>query len=136
MSVRRFTSEDPTTWYQAEGRRIFIADVIDDTNSETPMSVGFARYDAGTSNEWTANYDEALIITSGRFTVRTADGAQTADAGEVIYLTKGTELVYQAEEDTELVYVTYPHWADATRRSEHASALDEFHPVEAALASR
>jgi ethanolamine utilization protein EutQ len=135
MSVRRFTSDDPDTWYQAEGRPIFLADVLDADNSET-MSVGFARYDKGAENAWTTTYDEALIVTSGRFTVRSADGAQTADAGEVIYLTADTELVYQADEDTELVYVTYPHWAEATRASRYAAALDAFHPVAAARADR
>lgn len=128
MSVRRFTSEDPTTWYQWEERQVFVADVLDETNSDT-MSVGFARYDKGAANEWTVTYDEALIITKGLFTVRSSDGARTAGAGEVLYLTNGTELVYQAEEDTELVYVTYPHWADATRNSEHADAFERFRPI-------
>jgi ethanolamine utilization protein EutQ len=135
MSVKRFTSDDPQVWYQAEGRPIFIADVVDPDNGDT-MSVGFARYEKGAENEWTTTYDEALIITSGRFTVRSAEGSQTAGAGEVIYLTAGTELVYQADEDTELVYVTYPHWEQATRNSPHASKLDAYEPVGAGRANR
>jgi ethanolamine utilization protein EutQ len=135
MSVTRFTSDDPTTWYQPDGRPVFIADVLDESNGET-MSVGFARFDKGAANPWTVTYDEALVVTRGRLTVRSADGTETADAGEVIYLTKGTELVYEAEEDTEFVYVTYPHWMAATQRSEHAAALDAYVPVAAADAGR
>lgn len=124
--------QDPTTWYQSEDRQIFLADVLDENTSDT-MSVGFARYGKGAANEWTVTYDEALIITKGVFTVRSADGAKTARPGDVLFLTKGTKLVYQAEEDRELVYVTYPHWAEATRHSEHAAQLETFHAVRASV---
>jgi ethanolamine utilization protein EutQ len=63
-------------------------------------------------------------------TIRTAEGATTAKAGEIIFLTKGTALAYEAaEDDTEVVYVSYPHWMDAQQRSEHARLLDSYHPV-------
>lgn len=58
-------------------------------------------------------------MTKGVFTVRSADGAKTAKAGEVLFLTKGTKLVS----------VTYPHWFDAQRMSKHANLLDSFHPA-------
>jgi ethanolamine utilization protein EutQ len=93
------------------------------------MTVGFARYRAGEKNEWTVSYDEALVVVRGAFTVRTAAGSVSARTGEVIYLHTGAEVVYQADEDTELVYVTHPHWLSATERSPHAAKLDEFHPV-------
>jgi ethanolamine utilization protein EutQ (cupin superfamily) len=109
MSVRHFTIKDPPTWSQHTARQIFLGDVLDSSNSDT-MSVGFARYSQGQINEWTVTYDEALIVTKGISTVRSEDGAKTAKAGEVIFLTTGTKVVYQAEEDhTEVVYVTYPH---------------------------
>ncbi|MDQ3195577.1 MAG: hypothetical protein M3Q32_04195 [Pseudomonadota bacterium] len=62
--------------------------------------------------------------------MRFADGAKTAKAGEVIFLTKGTQIGYEAaEDDTEVVYVTYPHWMDAQKKSEHAHLLDSYHPA-------
>jgi ethanolamine utilization protein EutQ len=116
-------------WYQPDDKQIFLGDVLDSSNSDT-MSVGFARYQKGETNEFIVTYDEALIVTRGAFTVRSADGAETAKAGECIFLTKGTKVVYQGEEDdTEVVYVTYPHWFDAQRNSEHADLLDKFHPA-------
>jgi ethanolamine utilization protein EutQ len=129
MSVKRFTIEDVTEWYQRGDRRIFVGDVIDEKNSDT-MSVGFCRYQKGESNEWIVTYDEVLIVTKGVFSVSSKGETKTANAGEVIFLTKGTKVIYQGEEDdTEVVYVSYPHWMEAQRNSEHADLLDEFHPA-------
>jgi ethanolamine utilization protein EutQ (cupin superfamily) len=104
--------------------------VLDAKNSDA-MSVGFARYAPGQANEWVVTYDEALIVTKGTYTVTAEDGTKTtAKVGEFIFLTKGTKLVYSAEEETEVVYVTYPHWMDAQRKSEHAHLLDIYHPIQ------
>jgi ethanolamine utilization protein EutQ len=129
MSVRHFTSDD-AKFYQYADRDIFVGDVLDSSNSDT-MSVGFYRnMRKGEKNEWVVTYDEALIVTKGALTVRSADGAKTARAGEVIFLTKGTAIAYESAEDgTEVVYVTYPHWLDAQTKSEHAKLLDSYHPV-------
>ena len=131
--IRLFTDADVGTWYQSEDRQIFLSDVVDQSNSDS-MSVGFARYDPGESNEWVVTYDEALVVTKGAYTVTSADGVRTtAKTGEVIFLSKGTRVVYSAEQDgAEVVYVTYPHWTNAQSRSEHAALLDTFHPVDGA----
>jgi ethanolamine utilization protein EutQ len=129
MGVQHLTIEDVTTWYQAGDRQVFIADVLDSSNSAS-MSVGFGRYDEGATTEWIVTYDQALIVTKGALTVRTADGVITAKAGEVIFLTEGTQVVYQGEQPgTEVVYVTYPHWWDVHRESEHAHQLAELRAV-------
>ncbi|MET0237304.1 MAG: cupin [Kibdelosporangium sp.] len=128
MSVERFAIDGPATWFQRLDQQVFLADVLDET-SGTAMSVGFARYAKGETNPWTMTYDEALIITNGVFTVRGPDGPVSAAAGEVIYLRAGTDLVYEATEDTELVYVTHPHWLAATQSSDQAGRLEEFHPA-------
>src|SRR5688572_7893388 len=129
MSVQHLTVETPTAWYQAGERQVFIADVLDSSNSAS-MSVGFARYDRGATNEWVVTYDQALIVTKGVFTVHSEDGSITAKAGELIFVTEGTKVIYQGEEDgTEVVYVTHPHWWDTQRESEHAHLLAAFRPV-------
>ena len=129
MSVRHFTAKD-AEWFQYLDRQIFVGDVVDSSKSES-MSVGFYRNKKkGERNEWVVTYDEALIVTKGALTIRSAEGAKTAKSGEVIFLTKGTEVAYEAaEDDTEVVYVTYPHWMDAHSRSEHAGLLDSYHPT-------
>ena len=135
MNVTLLTTKLPKEWYQAGDRPIFLADVLDETTA-SPMSVGFAQYAAGASNDWTVTYDEVLVITRGVFTVIARGRETTARAGEVIFLPKGTPLTYRADESAELVYVTYPHWAAATKASEHAAALDFFHPVPPAATAK
>ena len=84
---------------------------------------------SGEKNQWVVTYDEALIVTKGALTVRFSSGAKTV-GGRGDFLTKGTEVAYEAAEDeTEVVYVTYPHWMDAQTRSKHADLLDSYHPV-------
>ncbi len=131
MSVRHFTSKD-ASYFQYSDRQIFVGDVLDSSNSDS-MSVGFYRNARkGEKNEWIVTYDEALIVTKGALTVRSVDGAKTAKAGEVLFLTKGTKIAYEAaEDDTEVVYVTYPHWMDAQTHSKHAHLLEAYHPVAA-----
>lgn len=137
MDVSLLTTELPSEWYQAGDRPIFLADVLDETTT-SPMSVGFALYAAGASNDWTVTYDEVLVITRGAFSVIVDGRVTTARAGQALFLPKGTSLTYRAEERAELVYISYPHWAAATRSSEHARALDFFHavPREATAAAR
>ncbi|OJY31448.1 MAG: hypothetical protein BGO98_15420 [Myxococcales bacterium 68-20] len=128
MDVTLLTKAQPKEWYQPGSTPLFLADVLDES-SPSPMSVGFALYAVGASNDWTVTYDETLVITKGRFTVIAHGRETTARAGEAIFLPKGTPLTYRADEATELVYVTFPHWAEATRKSEHAKALETFKAV-------
>jgi ethanolamine utilization protein EutQ len=115
MSVQHLTIDDTTTWFQAGDRNVFIGDVLDLATSAT-LRVRFSRYGRGASHEWMVTADEALIVTKGALTVRSAAGVQTAAAGEVISLTKGTRVVFRGEEDpTEVVFVTYLTWYDAQR---------------------
>jgi ethanolamine utilization protein EutQ len=106
--IRLFTAEDVDIWYRSGDRRIFLSDVLDPSNSDS-MSVGFARYAPGQSNEWVVTYDEALIVTRGAYTVTAAEGVETtARAGEIIFLRRGTPVVYSAkEEGADVVYVTF-----------------------------
>jgi ethanolamine utilization protein EutQ len=129
MSVRHFTAAD-AAFFQYLDRDIFVGDVLDSSSSDS-MSVGFYRNKKkGEKNEWVVTYDEALIVTKGALTVRSSEGATTAKAGEVIFLTKGTAVAYEAaQDDTEVVYVTYPHWMDAHSKSEHAHLLTSYHPA-------
>src|SRR5687767_3318302 len=131
MSVQHFSPQQAKDWYQSGSSRLFLADVIDASNSSS-MSAGFARYAKGAQNDWIVTYDEVLVITKGVFSVVSEGTTTTAKAGEIIFLKKNTKLTYRADEDSELVYVSYPHWAEAQQASEHADLLDTFHPVDAA----
>lgn len=115
MSVQHLTIDDTTTWFQAGDRNVFIGDVLDLATTAT-LRVRFSRYGRGAAHEWMVTADEALIVTKGTLTVRSAAGVQTASAGDVISLAKGSRVVFRGEEDgTEVVFVTYLTWYDAQR---------------------
>jgi ethanolamine utilization protein EutQ len=129
MTVTHYRRED-AKFFQYLDKEIFVGDVLDPSNSGH-MSAGYYRNKRkGEKNEWVVTYDEVLVVTKGALTIRTVDGVTTARAGEIIFLTKGTALAYEAgEDDTEVVYVSYPHWMDAQQHSEHAHLLSSYRPV-------
>jgi ethanolamine utilization protein EutQ len=105
--VQHLTTDNVATWYQQDDVEHVVGDANDP--STAPLVIGYARYRKGATNQLTTlPYDEALIITRGVFTVRRPDGTATARAGEVIFHRAGTSVVYQADEDAEMVYVCYP----------------------------
>ncbi len=129
MSERRSVPQ-VTEWYEYRDRRIPAGDDLDLSDSET-MSVAFYQTDiGGHGEEWVVSNDEALIVTRGALTVRSAEVSRTARAGEVIFLTRGTKVAYEAaEDDTEVVYVTYPRWMEdhGTRlHDQYRSVRDTF----------
>ena len=110
-----------------------VGDALDPASS-APLVIGYARYHKGATNQLASlPYDEALIITRGVFTVRRPDGTATAAAGQVIFHRAGTEVVYQADQDAELVYVCYPALAMAQAGQQAGGG---FHPAAEGLAAR
>ena len=131
--IRHLTAEHVATWYQQHDVEMVVGDALDPSGS-APLVIGYARYRRGAINQLTTlPYDEALIITRGVFTVRRPDGTATASAGEVIFHRAGAEVVYQADEDAELVYVCYPALA---MRDAGTEAGGGFHPAADGLAAR
>jgi ethanolamine utilization protein EutQ len=130
MTVQLFTAND-ARYFQYLDKEIYVGDVLDPTNSRH-MSAGFYRNKIkGEGNAWVVTYDEVLVVTKGALAIRTSDGVTTARAGEIIFLTAGTALTYEAgEDDTEVIYVSYPHWLETHEKSEHAGLLESYHPVE------
>jgi ethanolamine utilization protein EutQ len=129
--IRHLTAENVGTWYQQDDVEMVVGDAQDPAGA--PMVIGFARYRKGAANQITLPYDEALIITRGVFTVRRADGVATARAGEVIFHRAGAKVVYQADEDAEMVYVSHPALAMEPAGEEAGGG---FHPAAEALAAR
>jgi ethanolamine utilization protein EutQ (cupin superfamily) len=129
MSVQHLTIDDTRAWFQAGDREVFVGDVLDLVATPTTR-VRFARYGKGAMHEWMVTVDETLIVTKGALLVRAAGSVRMARAGEVVSLAKGTRVVFRGEEDgTEVVFVTYMHWADAQRQSTRSESIDESRPV-------
>jgi ethanolamine utilization protein EutQ len=131
--IRHLTTDTVATWYQPGNVEMVVGDALDPSSS-SPLVIGYARYRKGATNQLsTLPYDEALIITRGVFTVHRPDGTATATAGEVIFHRAGTRVVYQADEDAEMVYVCYPALAMAQAGEEAGGG---FHPAAEGLAAR
>jgi ethanolamine utilization protein EutQ len=131
--IRHLTADRVATWYQQDDVEMVVGDAQDPARS-APLVIGFARYRKGAINQLaTLPYDEALIITRGVFTVRRPDGVATASAGEVIFHRAGASVVYQADEDAEMVYVCYPALAMEQAGEEAGGG---FHPAADGLAAR
>lgn len=110
MRVKKLTSQDPKAWSQVGDQQIFVNDMIDEgTDPDAKMTVGYSRIGKGGTLSISFPYDEVLILTKGRFTVRTESGETvTVKAGQVIYLPAGSSNTHRADEDTEMVYVANP----------------------------
>jgi ethanolamine utilization protein EutQ len=95
---------------------VYLKDVVNSSISET-MSGGWAKYPKGASNSWTLDYDEFIVVINGVFTIHSEGKTITVKAGDFFFITRGTSVVYQADEESILLYVTYPPWREAARKA-------------------
>jgi ethanolamine utilization protein EutQ (cupin superfamily) len=117
--VAKFTPED-ARWRKIRGAEIYVGDIIGSELSPS-MGVGYTRHGAGEANDWTVSYDEVFVCLKGEYSIETADGEKvSARAGEVLWLQANTPITYggAADEDTVVVYITYPTWLDTTKTNE------------------
>ncbi len=82
------------------------ADVITDRVG-SPMGVGFMRFENG-SFPWTLNYDEVDYVIEGELEIRVGDESFVGRAGEVIFIPRGTSILFCTRTFAYFMYVTYP----------------------------
>jgi ethanolamine utilization protein EutQ len=82
------------------------ADVITDRDG-SPMGVGFMRFENG-SFPWTLNYDEVDYVIEGELEIRVGDQSFIGHAGDVIFIPRGTSILFCTSTFTRFMYVTYP----------------------------
>lgn len=118
--AKKFSIQDAQDWMEYSG--VSLADVVNE--DETPGvklgGVGFMRAPKGETTNFEFAYDEVLVITKGRCTVRTNGESVTARAGEAIYLSAGTPGSFHTDEDTELVYVASSPYGEVNREAKAA----------------
>jgi ethanolamine utilization protein EutQ (cupin superfamily) len=95
---------------------VYLKDVVDSSISES-MTAGLDKYAKGVSNDWTLDYDEYIVVLSGVFTIHSEGKASTLKAGDFFFITRGTSVTYQAEEASIVMYVTYPPWREAAKKT-------------------
>ena len=95
----------------AYGEQAELAEVVGAEHG-TALGCGFARL-AKASIPWTVRYDEVLLVLEGAVTVRTPAGDLEAGPLDCIWLPKGTELRYEADEAL-VFYAIHPvTWSEA-----------------------
>ena len=85
QNVQKFTSADAEDWMEYSG--FALADVVNE--DEAPQAklgaLGFTRSPKGAKSQFDFAYDEVMVVTKGRCTVRSRDRKLTAGPGEALY---------------------------------------------------
>ncbi len=77
----------------------------------SPMAAGFMSLHKG-SFPWTLNYDEIEYVIEGELHITTDKGTVIGRPGDVIYIPKGTKILFGTPQWAKFLYVTYPaEWA-------------------------
>ena len=92
------------------GQDIRLKDVI--TDREANLGAGFMTFDRS-EFPWQLTYDEVDYVVEGTFTLKAAGKTYTCQTGDVLYIPKGTSVVFGSPTQAKVFYVTYPaNWAD------------------------
>jgi ethanolamine utilization protein EutQ (cupin superfamily) len=115
--VQKFTIAGATDWMEYSG--IALADVVNEDEDPAAKlgALGFLRAPAGAASQFQFPYDEVLIVTRGRCTVRNGGREVQAGPGEVVYIPNGQAGSFAAETDLEMVYVASPPYGEANREA-------------------
>ena len=117
LEIEKLTIGRADEWMSYSGMEL--ADVVneDDAPAMKLGAVGFLRAPAGARSEFDFVYDEVLIVTRGRCTIRSAGRELVAEPGEAVYLPAEVAGSFAADTDLELVYVASPPYGEANREA-------------------
>lgn len=82
------------------------ADVVTDRDG-APMGAGFMRFENG-SFPWTLNYDEVEYVIDGELEIRVGETSFIGHAGDIIFIPRGTSILFCTRTFAHFLYVTYP----------------------------
>lgn len=92
--------------------KVYVTDLF--SLEESPrIGCGLMELDNSSFN-WTLNYDEMDIVLEGTLTVKLMDGSEvSAKSGEVLFIPKGSSIVFHTPNYAKFVYVVYPaNWQE------------------------
>jgi ethanolamine utilization protein EutQ len=95
----------------AGGKNVGLRDVITGAH-KAPMAAGFMAWSRADSFPWHLTYDEIDLVLEGVLEIHVDGRVVTGRVGDVLYLPKGSRIVFGTPSSVRLFYVTYPaQWA-------------------------
>lgn len=93
------------------GTKVFLTDIM--TLEESPrIMAGIMEMDES-SFPWTLEYDEVDYIIEGVLEIRINDAVIRGEAGDIIFIPKGSSISFVSPGKSRFLYVTYPaDWAE------------------------
>lgn len=93
------------------GANVYYKELIGSADSPN-ISCGFLKI-IQSSFPWQLCYDEMDIVLEGELSLTINGVLHKAKAGDVVYVPKGSDVIWGADEYVKLFYVTYPsNWAE------------------------
>ncbi|GAB6154203.1 cupin domain-containing protein [Desulfosporosinus burensis] len=92
------------------GQKVGLVDVIDSRVGN--LASGFMTFDHSRL-PWFLNYDEVDYVIEGEFVLEVEGQVFRAQPGDVVYIPKGSQVVFSSPTFCKVFYATYPaNWAD------------------------
>ena len=92
------------------GQKVGLVDVIDSRVGN--LASGFMTFDHSRL-PWFLNYDEVDYVIEGEFVLEVEGQVFRAKPGDVVYIPKGSQVVFSSPTFCKVFYATYPaNWAD------------------------
>jgi len=85
---------------------IRVSDVITAEHG-SPMAAGFMTWGKG-AFPWTLNYDEIDFVIEGQLEIKMDNQVVLGNAGDVIFIPKGSNITFGSPSFAKVFYVTYP----------------------------
>jgi ethanolamine utilization protein EutQ len=89
-----------------EAANVRLKDVITSAD-RSPMASGYMTLEKGEFS-WTLNYDEVDIVLEGELVITRGRESVRGNAGDVIFIPKGSNITFGTPSRVRFVYVTYP----------------------------
>ena len=92
------------------GMNIRTRDIVGEAEG-SPMGAGLMSFEEG-SFPWTLNYDEIDYVIEGELEIRVEDESYVGHPGDVIFIPRGTSILFCTPTRCRFLYVTFPaNWA-------------------------
>ena len=103
-------------------KNIGLLDVVTGADG-SPMTAGIMSFRREDSFPWLLDYDEVDLVLEGVLRIEIDGRELEGKAGDILYIPKGSNIIFSTPSRTRVFYVTYPaNWASASTASTATTA--------------